>query len=200
MLEGHETGSELYTVETDTHELFRLFSSAPSEAPAQGIGWIISPPAWSWDGRRLAFLHIENHDEVGRTKGLTLYTISPDGSDLREVIRLDDVNRGLEGVVDWSPNGKDLLFSWSQQNSSSKGSIYVVNLDGSNLREIGTGIWVSWSPDGSRIAVAYQEYNGAIQDLSTMAPDGSDVKLLLWGRREEKITRKEYLEYRDGGG
>ena len=168
---------------------------------------IVDAPSWSPDGQRLAFLQLENYDDVGYYRGLTLNIIDADGSDLRKVIKIEDTSRGYYGVVDWSPDGKEILFSWSKRRGPSdgstvqeaKGTIFLVNMDGTDLREIGTGTWASWSPDGTRIAVANHEYNGFIHDLSTMAPDGSDVQILLWGSSQEKVSREEYLKFRDEG-
>ena len=57
----------------------------------------------------------------------------------------------------------------------SPGQIFVINADGSGLRQVtreGDNRWPTWSPDGSRIAFVH---NGT---LSTIAPDGTDMQSL----------------------
>ena len=50
----------------------------------------------------------------------------------------------------WSPAGDRVAFVASTQNSS---AIYLMNLDGSNLRSVAIGDDFSWSPDGKQLAL-----------------------------------------------
>jgi Tol biopolymer transport system component len=53
------------------------------------------------------------------------------------------------------------------------GQIFVINADGSGLRQIthsGDNRWPAWSHDGSRIAFVHDGV------LFTMAPDGTDMR------------------------
>lgn len=180
-----QSPTSLYLVELDNDlipgKLVKLFDEASF---SDEVNVTVGPPAWSPGGDRLALLLHGGFSNNRRH--LTLYTINADGSDLQEIINVEEENYRLggdKGVVDWSPDGKEILFSWSENRryggGAPKGTLYLVNVDGTNLREIGTGTYASWSPDGSRIAVSHHEYNGAIHDLSTMAPDGSNVQILL---------------------
>ena len=147
---------------------------------------IISPPSWSPNGNRLAFIR-RNLDSI-REKGLKagteikLHTISPDGSELRTVAEGSafdfdfsfGLNHGFFRSLLWSPHGTELLFA-------SSSGVYIASEDVGGYRKIAEGEYASWSPDGTRIAVTHHEYDGTIHDLSTMAPDGSDMQILLEG-------------------
>ena len=84
-------------------------------------------PAWSPDGTRVAFLStadlVRVHNDV--------YTVRPDGSDLRRV-----TNDGLVGSFDWSPDGRRIAFvsfrdeHHPQYCSPCNHEIYVTPVDG----------------------------------------------------------------------
>lgn len=59
---------------------------------------------------------------------------------------------------------------------ASGGPIYTVNLDGSDLRQVGAGIDPSWSPDGTQIVyVSWNEPRG----IYTMNADGSNKRRIF---------------------
>jgi len=65
------------------------------------------------------------------------------------VVKVDKVNEWYD-ELSWSRDGKKIAYS-------SKGSIWVVSLDGGEPEEIKTGLdakatHLSWSPDGEKIA------------------------------------------------
>ena len=151
----------------------------------------VSTVSWSPDGQRLALARLHGN-------GVQLVTIAPDGSDV-EVVRtlthgesfpaLNDVPYfvNIMGVprmhVAWSPDGAHLLYGCGYQ-------VCVVNLDGEIVgrspeefaKPRGRAA-AAWSPDGSRIAVraaGNPTPNGEVV-LYTMAPDGSDVRVLVRG-------------------
>ena len=120
--------------------------------------------AWSPDGRRIAFL-------VRVGGAVKLYTIGHDGSDHRQTA--EGFGLGVKhGSVSWSPDGSRILISKSDDLS-------VVDADGSTHRRVGIGSRSAWSPDGSRIAAVRFEDDGSHAVLYTMAPDGSDVRILV---------------------
>lgn len=103
----------------------------------------------------------------------------------------------IEGVIDidaLSPDGKNILYShWIGQSITTVGGeIWVMNVDGSNMRQLTNSsgsMWGKWSPDGKKIA--YLSYSGDFgwfgdpeknyEDSSqiwVMNADGSDKQLL----------------------
>jgi TolB protein len=118
-------------------------------------------PAWSPDGRRLAF-HRDAH----------VYVINSDGT--------GEVRVGPGGLPSWSPDGTRLAFT----NSA---GIAVANLDGTGVSTIvphdaflddaqaqmGLGKPV-WSPDGSLIA--FESFGGDERPSTIYLVDGSVVR------------------------
>jgi len=91
-------------------------------------------PAWSPDGRRVALA-------LGGYGASFIYTTRPDGSDRRQLTRADST----EGVTDlkpvWAPDGSRIAFQREHVVCVAgacvlRYDIYVVNLDGSGLRNL----------------------------------------------------------------
>ena len=170
----HPYRRAIYVVMEDGSNLTRI-----SEA--------LSAPSWSPSGERIAFAR--PHDN-----GVSLFTAAPDGSELREVTFISgpqsmgrppfdwEVLLWVERVS-WSPDGTRILFTCE--------TVCIANFDGSPVRsspielpiDVDMGAFKSvaaWSPDGSRIAVrGPDDRAGAF--LFTMAPDGTDVDILVRG-------------------
>ena len=83
-----------------------------------------------------------------RTHRPEVYVMNADGSRQLRLVRARA--RGREPL--WSPDGRRLAFTRGQGG----GSVYVVNVDGSEERNVtrGPGREFAWSPDGRRIAFA----------------------------------------------
>ena len=110
---------------------------------------------YSPDGSRILFLRIDQSNDHA-----ALYAVNPDGTNL---LRLSPPGLSViefdffEGLEDWSPDGSHVTFA--AQNLSRQGSptaLYVVNADGTGLRQItpsGVGaLSAQWSPNGRLIA------------------------------------------------
>ena len=151
-------------------------------------------PAWSPDGRRIAFAKFED-DVAG------VYTIAPDGTDLRAVMPDIGVIRESywEGNLSWSPDGSEILlgsagYKWYEYSPLQPHRNLIIKSDGSGFRELpGPGGYSSWSPDGSRIAVRplVNEFGIA---LYTMANDGSDGRVLVTEELQEVETPQHWIE------
>ena len=102
-----------------------------------------------------------------------LYTVAPDGSDLRQVA---DV---YVEYPDWSPDGSMIAFDdgtvidhidWSLDS----GHIYTMKADGKGLSQVTTGDGAEfapdWSPDGRHIAVTAVGQNGSTSGISILDP------------------------------
>ena len=158
---------------------------------AKGLGDtpVISLPDWSPSDDRMYFAKKDQATPPWPTK---LYSVNSDGSGLRMIA---DLGIGFDNKeVAVSPDGSELLFAKSD-------GVYLMNTDGTDLRSLtgsygftngiashgggGSAPYVSWSPDGSRIAVFYRNDHPIIDGrrlvLFTMARDGSDIRALITG-------------------
>ncbi|MBN1429769.1 MAG: PD40 domain-containing protein [Anaerolineae bacterium] len=115
-------------------------------------------------------------------------------SDIMIVDRNGQINRltnNGDAVFDemptWSPDGAQIAFaSYSRDPEDSGGiGIYRVNIDGTDLTrlaDIPRGLSpiksLSWSPDGTLIAYAAEDYGDKAWELYVMAADGAEVTRL----------------------
>jgi Tol biopolymer transport system component len=133
-----------------------------------------SDPAWSPDGRTLAFVTTP----YGQKPDIS--TISADGSGLTPILQLQAQPSGI-GPQAWSPDGDQLVFA-------SFHGIYVMNADGTGVRRVARyegdhacyDLDPSWSPGGSTIVFAVL-CEGGNEGLWTVGVDGSDLRQLVGG-------------------
>lgn len=157
----------IYTVRADGADLKQLTAA-------------VSGPSWSPDGQRLAFAKPDGNE-------IALYTIAADGTDARWVTTIPrknwiprsgepDLTQAWIQTVAWSPDGSKIFYTCR--------GICVVELDGTPTSELPLpGDSAAWSPDGSRIATVstsrHDLSRGQSDVLRTMAPDGSDLRVLV---------------------
>ena len=79
-------------------------------------------PAWSPDGRKIAFLN-------GRDGNSEVYVMNANGSGQRNLTR----NPGNDADPAWSPDGRKIAFV---SNRDGNDEIYVMNADGSGQRRL----------------------------------------------------------------
>ena len=113
---------------------------------------------WSPDGDRIVL------DTPTATSRGDLFIVDADGSNRRLLLASPE----LDQPADWSPDGRQILFT-RFSSTSSRSSVYVVNEDGSQLKRLASGIAGSFSPDGRRI-VYTRSFPGR---LFVMGRDGS---------------------------
>jgi Tol biopolymer transport system component len=105
-----------------------------------------------------------------------IYTVAADGSDLKELVHAED--RLHHGSPDWSPDGKRLVFD-AYPSGLKDPAIYLVDADGTGLKQLGSGAYPRWSPDGERIV--FFSGPGANAQVSVMKADGTGVRPLFAG-------------------
>ncbi|MGH7629997.1 MAG: protein kinase domain-containing protein [Gemmatimonadales bacterium] len=144
---GHLGHNEIYVMNPDGSDQRRLTHTDGR----------IRFPAISPDGSRIAFVTFEGD----------LFVIDAGGG---EPVRV--TNMAPTGVraspATWSPDGKRLAFS-------TRGEIYVINVDGTGLRKLTNRPkedgWPAWSPRGGKIA--FVSRRDGVPDLYVMNDDGT---------------------------
>ena len=127
-------------------------------------------PAWSPDGRRLAFVR-----ERGRNADV--YVADSAGRNVRRLTSAPS----LEYSPSWSPDGRRIAFA---SNRDGRFRIYVIRADGRGARRIsprgaaGDSHSPSWSQDGRLIAFSSSHATPENPEIYVVRPDGSGLKRL----------------------
>ena len=104
-----------------------------SDARELGAATDFWDAAWSPSGDRVAFIHGNTELRV-RDIATGMATSLVSGSDLLQ-------------VIEFSPEGDQILFSRMEDPDSSVSSLWSINADGSDLRRLVSGIqWADWRP------------------------------------------------------
>jgi len=157
-----DTNTEIFTMNADGTNVNQLTKNDGRDDSAN----------FSWDGKRIVFA-----SERDRTSGI--YSMNADGSQLTQVVKAIQP----AGPV-FTPDGKRILFHASAENNSyGIIQIFIVDVDGSNLRQLTQGsapIGASYpavSPDGKTVVFESGSKEGNI-DIYTMDIDGKNIKRL----------------------
>lgn len=132
---------------------------------------------WTSDGR---IVFTSRRDSSGETEIVThIYSVRADGSDLINLTLRAGLNLGHGTDIFWvdvSPVGSQIAFIVARNREA---DLYVMNADGSNLRQLTQGSRVEtsprWSPDGLRLAFVGDTFqtDSVPPDIYVINADGS---------------------------
>jgi Tol biopolymer transport system component len=149
---------------------------------SNGVGGIINNDVTGGVGR-IAFMR--RSLESG---SYHIYTIKPDGTS--EVNLNEEADLATYSGPSWSADGKQIAFA-SDRSGSANYNIYLMNLDGSDLREIvqdtGGDFAPALSPDGQKILFQSWRINEKRWDIYVVNADGSGEKPLISTNLDEQL-------------
>ncbi|HEU5050933.1 MAG TPA: protein kinase [Gemmatimonadales bacterium] len=143
-------------------------------------------PELSPDGREVAF-------HSWRTGNRDVFVLPLDGGPVQQVTATSRQEVGPK----WSPDGSTLIYFEFEGplDTLARGSIWVSRREGESWaqpeRRVERGNWVSWSPDGSRIAYAV----GSVASRIFVAPAAGGASRLLYDAEAANGPRVEQLDW-----
>jgi Tol biopolymer transport system component len=157
----YQFGNDIYRMNADGSDVTRLTVTQSSNLD----------PAWSPDGRRIAF---SSRPPAGDEE---IWVMNADGTGLQQLT----FSPGGDVTPSWSKDGSRIAFVSHRDGNP---EIYVMNADGTGATRItdspGADQGPMWSPDGKRIAFLSDRLDpgGQEWDLYTMDPDGTRITRL----------------------
>ena len=147
-------------------------------------------PAWSPNGKRIAFGGNLGALRNNRVEYAEIFVMNADGSSARRLTNVTDGKKpfsiDIRGPA-WSPDGKQLVFeveNFETADPPNRRALFVVDADGSNLRQLtpwslNAGDNPDWSPDGRLILFrTVSSSNRHHGNLHTIRPDGTGLTKL----------------------
>ncbi len=132
-------------------------------------------PAWSPDGRQVAFVRDVDPSE---RQNFELYVMSADGRHARRLT----MHLGFDEFPAWSPNGRWIAVF--RQISDNDSGIAAMSPTGGHLRILAhrlSALYLSWSPDGTRIAFATPSADGTTTDVAVVGANGRGLRRIAEG-------------------
>jgi Tol biopolymer transport system component/(2Fe-2S) ferredoxin len=167
-------GKIAFTSDRDgNREIYVMNADGSGQVRLTNNNIIDDHPTWSPDGRKIAFL------SQNASGAFAIFVMNSDGTGKTQItpVNYQPPSQWFgfdEWSMSWSPDGGRIVFSEGISNAD---TLVIVNADGSNRRNLTSGIFPAWSPDGSKILFMRFIGSGNIFfNLYTIRPDGTDLQ------------------------
>ena len=186
-------GAWIHPVTTQKYPIKEVLYTVGSDGTGlTRIGEAVGTPSWSPDGGRIAFARSDGDTHVA------IVTTDADGANEKTVFESSEVRSSgiTEPVfnVSWSPDGTRIAITGlrvphSKAPWGETQAVSIVRADGAGPPRLISATWltpagVSWSPDGSLLAVLYPDA-GSAGAAQTMAPVELPQQDEFWYRWDE---------------
>jgi Tol biopolymer transport system component len=135
---------DLYLIDAHTGKVYKKLVSSNSDAHFDALQFINSSGSWSPDGKKFAFVVVENGDNA-------ISVVDVNSGNIEKTFKLKNVEGILQ--LDWSPDGKKLAVAGTHGGTS---NIYLYQLDNGELTDFTNDnyseIQPAWSTDGKTLA------------------------------------------------
>ncbi len=167
-----ERNGEIYLMNSDGKRVRRLTNHPQYD----------SVPAWSPDGKKITYMSFRGEP---KPRG-EIYVMNPDGTNPINLTQSPEIR---EGASSWSPDGKQIAyesFGIFNANGFFQSDIWVMDVDGTNPRNLTNHVasdWnPDWSPDGTQIVFQSDRNSdwefdiwGGNWEVYVMTPDGANL-------------------------
>ena len=184
-------GSAIAIAQGDRLELIDP-ESAQTTTLSTFRGRSVTNPTWAPDATQIAVA-------VTSTSGSRLYVVDRSSSAVTVIEEVAPSDGFSIWMPTWSPDGTTIAYlSWDASSADPDGAarlaVTVISQDGSSSEVlartgrcfcVGFTPGISWSPDGSRLALVVPGIDSDVDGLYVMKADGSGVRLIregAWGR------------------
>lgn len=189
--QGNPEINQIEVVDATTGGSLQVLTNCTGQKPGCSNDF----PAWSPDGRKIAFIHADDFDAAGNPINEQVWVMDANGSHAH-ALTTDPARK--DELPEWSPDG--LLIAYASGSDGSEG-IWLMNADGSNPHQIsgcapadaapcasGSDFGPAWSPDGSQIAF--------LRDFSSLGQTDRPVWVMnADGSAQHRLTAGPALQY-----